>query len=273
MASLGCATYQSELQKSISDLKEGHPEIDAEALKTKAYTDGDDQGVYLLEYGTAQQLAKNYEESNRALLKAEELTDVKDYFSLSREAGSILLNEGLVQYKGEDYEKVLINAMLAINYLALNNREDALVETRKVNDKLYKYKFEAKRDYEQNPYAFYLSAMIWEANRHWDDAYIDYKHTYDLDPSIPYLRADLMRLAKLSRRNDVRDDSRTAVQQPHRLDRVDVVVGGSGAQHALEQNFCLEHVARPGDDLARTKVDLLAVGIGRVPNLDQDLLE
>lgn len=202
LASSGCATYQNELHQSISDIKNGRPDLAAESIKQKAFTDGDDQVVYLFEYGTAQQLAKNYEESNRAFLKAEELTDVKDYFSISRQAGSLLLNQGMVQYKGEDYEKVLINAMLAINFLALNNREDALVETRKVNDKLYKYKFEAKKDYQQNPFAFYLSAMIWEANRHWDDAYIDYKHAYELEPNIPYLKSDLMRLAKLSRRPD-----------------------------------------------------------------------
>lgn len=171
-------------------------------LKEKAEKDSDDQVVYLFEYATALQAAKKYDESNKAFMLAEKLTDIKDYHSISRISGSILLNEGMVQYKGEDYEKVFINAMLAINFLAQGNLEGAQVETRRINEKLYKYKFEAKRDYNQDPFAFYLSAAIWEANRKWDDAYIDYKKAYELNPNMSYLKTDLLRTAKLSQNMD-----------------------------------------------------------------------
>lgn len=181
-------------------MRGGNPSAAAEKLKPKAEKEGDDQVVYLFEYGTATQLAKDYKTSNSALLKAEDLTSIKDYHSISRLAGSLLLNQGMVQYKGEDYEKVFINALLAINFLALNDAEAAQVETRKLNDKLYKYKFEAKKNFNQDPFAFYLSAMIWESDRKWDDAYIDYKRAYEVNPGIPYLREDLVRLAKLAQR-------------------------------------------------------------------------
>src|SRR5690606_15448098 len=111
-------------------------------------------------------------------------------------------NQGMVQYKGEDYEKVFLNAMLAINFLAMNDRDAARVETRKLNDKLHKYRFEAKKDYQQNPFAFYLSAMIWESHREWDDAYIDYKKAYETNPDIDYLKTDLIRAAQFARRPD-----------------------------------------------------------------------
>jgi uncharacterized protein len=198
----GCATYQGELQGSLDMIRAHKPEEAAAKLKEKANKDSDDQVVYLFEYATALHLAKDYQASNKAFLLAEDLTSVKDYHSLSRITGSILLNEGMVQYKGEDYEKVYINALLAINFLALNDRESALVEVRKLNDKLYKYKFEAKRDYNQDPFAYYLAASIWEADKKYDDAYIDYKKAYELNPKIDYLKQDLLRLAKLSRRPD-----------------------------------------------------------------------
>src|SRR5262249_51540654 len=152
-------------------LRQNEPAKAAEKIKEKAFKEGDDQVVYLFEYGTAEQIAKNYDESNKAFLKAEDLTEIKDYHSISRISGSLLLNEGMVQYKGDDYEKVMINAMLAINFLMQNKMEEAAVECRKLNDKLYKYKFEGKKNYEQNPFAFYLSALIWEANKDWDTAY------------------------------------------------------------------------------------------------------
>ena len=62
-------------------------------------------------------------------------------------------------------------------------------------------------------------------------------------------------------------------QQTHRLDGVDVVVGGAGAQHRLEQHFGLEHVGRTGDDLLGCQADALAVVVHRISDLDQHLLE
>ncbi len=58
----------------------------------------------------------------------------------------MLLSAGMVQYKGENFEKVLINAMLAINFLMEGKQDGARVETRKLNDKLYKFKFEGKKN-------------------------------------------------------------------------------------------------------------------------------
>lgn len=200
---VGCASYQGKLGAYFSQMREGQPMAAASSIKEKAEKEGDDQVVYLLEYATALQAAHDFKESNQAFLKAEDLTEIKDYHSLSRITGSMLLNEGLVQYKGEDYEKILINAMLAVNFLSVGDLEAAQVETRKINHKLKLYRTEAKKDYEQNPFAFYLSAMIWEENRNWDSAYIDYKRAYDLNPQMDYIKGDLIRAAKrASRQND-----------------------------------------------------------------------
>jgi hypothetical protein len=197
-----CATYQSQVREFRDVVLRGQPEEAAAKLKERAFKEGDDQVVYLLEYATAEQMAGHYDESNKAFLKAEDLTDVKDYHSISRIAGSLALNQGMIQYKGEDHEKVLINAMLAINFLMQGKLEEAQVETRKLNDKLYKYRFEGKKNYQQNPFAFYLSALIWEANRDWDNAYIDFKKAYELNPAMPYLKEDLIRAAIQARRDE-----------------------------------------------------------------------
>jgi hypothetical protein len=202
MALGACASYQSKVEESRNLLKLGESQKAADKLKPLAEKQNDDQLVYLFDYGTALQSANDYKDSNTAFLKADQLTDIVDYTSLSREAGSILLNEGMVQYKGDDYEKVMINAMLAVNFLMMNDKENALVETRRLNEKLYKYKFEAKRNYEQNPFAFYLSALIWESDRNYDNAYIDFNKTYEVKPDIPYLRRDLIRAAINAERED-----------------------------------------------------------------------
>ena len=167
-------------------------------IEEKAFKEGKDQLAYLLDYATFLQIAGEYEKSIQAFLKAESLSEVKDYHSLSRITSSILLNEALVQYKGEDYEKLFINIMLAINFLMQGKKEAALVETRKLNEKLYRYKHEAKKNYKQNVFAYYLAGLIWEMDHEWDDAYLDYKKAYELNPSFSYLKEDLIRLSALS---------------------------------------------------------------------------
>lgn len=206
-ALVACAN-QSLSSDYRNNLRDGRPSEAAHIIKDQAFKDGDNQILYLFEYGTAEQMARDYEESNKALLQAEDLTEIKDYHSVSRIAGSLLLNEGMVQYKGDDYEKVLLNGMLAINYLMMGKLEEAQVETRKLNDKLYKYRYEGKKNYQQNPFAFYLSALIWEANRDWDSAYIDYKKAYELNPHIGYLKEDLIRSAIAARRGEDLEDWR-----------------------------------------------------------------
>jgi hypothetical protein len=192
----GCATYQSSTKKALESFYEGKYGDAAKDLEGKANEDGKNQVLYLFDRGMALQLSGDYKDSEKTWELADKLTDIKDYISLSTEAATLLTNDSIKQYKGEDFEKVIINALLAIDYVLQNNYEDALVECRRVNQKLYKYKFEAKRDYEQNPFARYLSGLIWEASDHPEDAYIDYKLAAALVPNFPYIKTDVTRLAK-----------------------------------------------------------------------------
>jgi hypothetical protein len=199
---MGCASYQSKISGFDKDLHSGKASEAADKLKEKAEKEGDDQVVYLFEYATALQMAGRFKESNAAFLKVNDLTEIKDYHSLSRIVGSMLLSEGMIQYKGEDYEKVMISAMASINFLMLHDGENAMVMARQLNDKLYKYKYEAKRNYEQNPFAYYLSAMLYEDNRDWDNAYIQYSKAYELHPDFGYFKEDMVRGSKLAHRDD-----------------------------------------------------------------------
>ncbi len=191
---VGCATYQNKVDDARR-LLTTDPIKAAEKLKPLAEEEGRDQLVYLLDYATALQTAGKFEESVRVFLKAEKLADLKDYHSVSNVVGSLALSEEMVQYKGEDFEKVLINNMNAMNFLAMGQLDEALVEVRRVNEKLYKLKMDGKKDFNQSPLAFYLGAIIWESDRKFDDAYIAYKKTYDVAPTFRPLREDLIRAA------------------------------------------------------------------------------
>ena len=57
---------------------------------------------------------KDYKKSNEVFLKADKLSEQIDYQSVSRVAGATLLNEEMVQYKGDTFEKLFINASAAL---------------------------------------------------------------------------------------------------------------------------------------------------------------
>lgn len=200
LMSSSCATYQGKVAGSRQHLEHGQYQAAIDYLEPLANKADGDQLVYLLDYSVALQMSGRVKESSQALQKADRLAEFQDYTSLSREAGSLLISQEMVQYKGDSFEKIYINAYAALNYLELNQLDEALVETRRMNEKYNKINQEDRKTFEKNVFGKYLSALIWEANQSWDDAYIAYEETYKLDPGIPYLPADLIRSAKRARR-------------------------------------------------------------------------
>ncbi|MGE5085351.1 MAG: COG3014 family protein [Bacillota bacterium] len=201
-----CATYQGKVQSAREALTHHNYEEALKVLEPLAAKEDGDQLVYLLDAGVAYQIAGKIKESNNTFLKADRLSELLDYHSVSRVTGSLVLNEEMVQYKGDTFEKIFINAYLAMNYLEIGQLDDALVEARRINEKYTKYRQEEKQKFELNPFSKYLSALIWEASRNYDDAYIAYAEAYKLDPMIPGIDEDLIRSAKLARRMDTYQD-------------------------------------------------------------------
>ena len=197
----GCASYQSKVREARQNLENGLPSEAATFFSEKASEEGKDQLLYMLDYGISLHEAGDLKKSNEILIEADRLAEVKDYTSLSREAGSLFLSEALIQYKSERFENLLINAYLALNFTLLGDYESALVECRRIDSKLYKQKLE-NEDERKSYYARYLSAMIWEQQKNWDSAYIEYKKAHSINSNLKYLGKDLIRAAWRARRYD-----------------------------------------------------------------------
>ncbi len=197
----GCSTYQKKVGQVRKYLAEGQPSLASKELSSRAAEEGKDQVLYMLDHGLSLHQEGNLKKSNEVLIAVDRLAEVKDYVSLSRQAGSLLFSEKLVAYKSERFENLLINAYLALNFTLLGDFENALVECRRIDQKLYKMKLE-NEDSKKNFYARYLSAIIWEAQKNWDSSYIDYYNAYMIRPDNEFLKRDLIRAAWLSRRWD-----------------------------------------------------------------------
>ena len=84
-------------------------------------------------------LSGSYEKSNYYLSEAEKRIEALYTKSITTESGAMFTNDNLLPYEGEDFEKVMINLVMALNYVYLGKLDDALVEARKIDHKLNLY--------------------------------------------------------------------------------------------------------------------------------------
>ena len=108
-----------------------------EAKKEGKYEEKD-KVLYYLDIGIALHNAKEYEKSNKFLSIAEQAIEENFTKSISKLATSMILNDNVLDYPGEDYEDIFINILMSLNYIHLNNLEDAMVEVRRIDVKLSK---------------------------------------------------------------------------------------------------------------------------------------
>ncbi len=187
-----CATHQSRLSPAQRDLLSGNCTLATKTLSDLSEKSSDDKLLYLMEYGSALQICKDFRTSNKIFLEADKLSENLDYVSASRVLGATLLNEEMLQYKGDIFERLFINISLALNYLELNQPDEAMVEVRRINEKYNKFASEEKNSYELNSFAQYLSGLIFETQNRHDDACISYKAAYKLDSSYRDVGLDML---------------------------------------------------------------------------------
>jgi hypothetical protein len=89
-----------------------------------------------LDKGMLEHYAGQYENSAKDLENAEALIREAFTKSVSLEIASYIANDNTREYAGEDYEDVYLNAFNALNYYYRGDLEEALVEVRKINEKL-----------------------------------------------------------------------------------------------------------------------------------------
>ena len=181
----GCSSTRMGDTEIDDKFRAGDYDGATERLKAgfeKETLEGKDGLLYLLDLGLSLHTAGKYEESLKYFRMADAAVEIKDYTSLSTEAATLLASDSIKQYKGEDFENVLISAYLAMDYALIGKSEDAIVEAKRVNRKLYMMATDGKRNYKQNAFARYLSATLYEADKNWNDANIDYKHAAELLP-------------------------------------------------------------------------------------------
>lgn len=145
--------------------------------KNEAY-DKKDQVVYQMEEGMLLHLTGDYKGSNKVLDIAEGRTKELFTKSIGKGIKAAFSSDAATDYPGEDYEKVLINVVKAFNYLGMNEYEGAMVEARKINEKLkwFNTKYDKKNVYSQDAFALWLTGRLFEMEGTYDEARIAYSN-------------------------------------------------------------------------------------------------
>jgi hypothetical protein len=201
----GCgsvATRKGFYEPITAELRNGN--FDAavqkiEAAKAKNKYGQKDRFLYYIDAGLTYHYASRFDTSNQKLTFAEDAADELFTKSISRASLSLLLNDNVLEYAGEDYEILYTNLIKALNYIDVDNFDDAFVEVKRANEKLnlleqkygeasQKFKegsladtakvaidYKAKKvRFNNDAFARYLSMHMYSADGKMDDARIDY---------------------------------------------------------------------------------------------------
>jgi len=214
----GCGPSAS-LYVKVDNLQARQQFAEADALIEKNKSDYGDRNSVLYDFdrGMLLHLAGQYAESNRYLALAEDRIDQLFTKSVTAQAGSMVTNDNTLPYEGEDFEKVMVNVISALNYAYLGQWDEALVEARKVDHKLdlFNDKYEKKNVYKQDALAQYLSGILFEAKGDLNDAFISYRKAYEAygdyrknygTPLPPTLPGDLLRVTAALRLSEEHQD-------------------------------------------------------------------
>ena len=191
-----CASQNYSAKKAHQYYRDGDYASAAEEFEREAKDAKANRVLYLLDAGMSRFRLREYREAIVHFLAAEKESEIKDYTSVSEEVGTLLSSGNVRGYKGEDFEKLLINVYLMLSYSALGEFDEARVEARKVNLLLTRMIHDGKRNYSEWPLARYFSGMLWEYDHSYDNAYIEYKKVYELDPNFPGIETQLIAMAR-----------------------------------------------------------------------------
>ncbi|MDE0472341.1 MAG: hypothetical protein OXH57_10410, partial [Ekhidna sp.] len=182
LGAAGCASFYDLNYEFNKHFEEGHIEEAAITLdQNKKLARSKTRFLYYANQGIVEHLLGNYEKSNNWLEQAYIFGEdyQENYLNF---AASYFLNPNLIVYPGEDHEHLMLLYYKTLNYLKMENFEAALVECRRLNQRLYeleeKYFFKSKL--QRNAFIHNLIGIVYDASGDYNNAFIAYRNSLEI---------------------------------------------------------------------------------------------
>jgi len=203
----GCAGFGERHLKIRSDFERGNletakSEIDAR-LRKKRRGEGD---VLKLNQALIELCSGSPKESERLLREVRDNFDKYEQKNLAEGAASYLLDDNVISYAGEDYERVLIRVFLALSNLMhdgtdapayalqIGQKQNEIITRGQIKDPKNDKQINVKESYRQVAIGPYLiGTMREETVLNYDDARRAYEAVCAWEPSFSQGRRDLER--------------------------------------------------------------------------------
>ncbi|MCF8371143.1 MAG: hypothetical protein K9H64_05950 [Bacteroidales bacterium] len=210
-----CATYYKKTSKFQELVTSGKLEKARSLLEDdKKDLENRNRMLQLMNLGWVNFMLQEHEKSNEYFNLVDQMIEdlSKNY---GKEALALISNPSIKPYLPEDFERIMPNFYKAINYIQLQQFENALVECRKINIKLNQLndKFpDHKNKYQRDAFAHLLMGLVYDAQKEYNNAFIAYRNAYEIYTSDyvenfgigapAQLKQDLMRTAYLTGFNE-----------------------------------------------------------------------
>lgn len=176
-----CATYYQKAAEFNSSIESGNIEKAKKLLdKDEKSQEGKNRLLYFMNKGTVEMLSGNYIKSNEYFNEADII--IEDYQKkIGTQVLSLISNPMATEYGGEDFERVLIHYYKAMNYIQLGQKEDAIIECRRINLKIQQLndKYTKKNKYSEDAFGLNLMGIIYESAGETNDAFISYRNAIE----------------------------------------------------------------------------------------------
>ncbi|MDR3347083.1 MAG: hypothetical protein LBN32_00560 [Helicobacteraceae bacterium] len=256
----GCTPYSNSFAPIERELIADNPQGALEKITRNKPPDRDrllfdlNRAMILLMIGDHDQSIMAFDDAKAAIGEF-------DAISVSEQVSSTLVNDGMIAYYGDDYERVYLHFYDIINYLLLGDSEGARVETMQADERL---KHIGTGRYEDDAAMLYLSGIVFEATREPENALVAYRRAYQsykngfFGVAMPQsLKYDLVRLSdRLRIGNELRQ-----YRREFGIDRVDY--GKNTGEMIVIASVGLAPIKRPVDFMSVSPLGLISISIPR----------
>jgi hypothetical protein len=177
-----CATYYQQNYDFNSEFEKGDLEKALQTLKEKeSLASSKSQFIYFVNNGLLLSVLGKYEESNAFFEKA--FLFGEDYhINYVNEAVSYIYNPNVIMYRGEDHEHLMLLYFKALNFLKMDQPEQALVECRRLNIRLNQLsdKYSSEKKFQRDAFIHTLMGIIYQSSKDYNNAFIAYRNAVEI---------------------------------------------------------------------------------------------